>query len=202
MKKVFLLILVLAFAASSGFAQVPAKPFNIYAGAGLTMPMSPDNLKDGTKLGFHGTAKLGFNTFPKGEFVIGLDYHYLPADLGMFEDEGITDADGGDMSVIMAGGDLKLNLGIPMTGLNPFVHGGIGMAIISFSDLSWTQPGVGERLVTTDSENKFYFQIGGGLEFNKFFVDVRYINILKATYDDVGDETSASIIPITVGVKF
>lgn len=204
MKKSLLVIVVMLVFASGAFAQVPAKPFNIYAGGGLTMPSSPDAFKDGFKMGFHGTAKLGLKAVPKGEILLNLEYHMFGLDN---EDMYGTNVDGGDLSIIMAGADYKLNLGVPLAPVNPFIQAGGGLAIISMSDLSYTDPVLGDIDVTTESINKIYLEIGGGIEFNKFFASIRIVNIFNGSTEyDVSamevKEKSALMIPLTVGVKF
>ena len=185
MTKLLSFALVFAFTAMTASAQVPAKPFTVYGSVGLSMPMSPDYFKDGYKMGFHGNAQLGFNAFPKTEFLVNLGYHSLSADFG-----DVTGYDGGTLSAILVGGDLKFNLGVPTAPIKPFVFAGAGIAVLSMSDLT-TPFGT----YTVDSENKFYFEIGGGVEFTQFFVRVKYVNV--ATEDD-----ATALIPISVGMKF
>ena len=145
MKKILLLTALVALIASSAFAQVPAKPFTIYVGGGLTLPMSPDVFKDGWSTGFHGSAQLGFNSIPKGEFLLNLEFHRFGADFG-----DLSGYDGGAFSSILVGGDFKLNFGLPMAPTKPFILGGVGLAVLSFSDLT-TPSGT----ATFDSENDF-----------------------------------------------
>ncbi|KAA3633236.1 MAG: hypothetical protein DWP97_09530 [Calditrichaeota bacterium] len=184
MKKILLLaIIVMAFAFSAS-AQVPAKPFNIYASAGLTLPSG--DASDFYKSGFHGNAQLGFNSFPKGEILINLGYHKLSSDY-----EGV---EGGDLSAILAGADLKLNLGVPAAPISPFVFAGAGISTLSWSDETETI-GTVTTTYTYDSENKFYFEVGGGVQFSQFFVKVRYVNISI-------DDMTLAMLPLSVGVKF
>ena len=185
MKKVLLLTVLLVFVASAAMAQVPAKPFTIYVGGGLTMPMSPDGFKDNQSMGFHGFGQLGFNVIPKGELVINLEYHMFGGD---WQDPDITG--GGDFSVIMAGADFKLNLGLPAAPMRPFILGGAGIAIESVSDFETT---LGD--ISFDSENDIYIQFGGGVTFNKFFVKARYVHIMTE-----GDATA--MVPVSVGISF
>lgn len=185
MKKLLIVTLVIAFTAMAVSAQVPAKPFTIYGAAGISLPTSPDLFKDAYKTGFHGDAQLGFNAFPKTEFLINLGYHSFSADFG-----DSTGYDGGTLSAFLAGGDLKLNLGVPMAPVKPFVFAGAGMAVLSISDLV-TPDGT----YTSDSETKFYFEIGGGIEFTQFFIRAKYVSI------STEDESTATI-PISLGVKF
>lgn len=186
MKKFTILLAVLLFGVvASTSAQVPAKPFTIYGAAGLSMPTAPDFFKDGYKTGFHGDAQIGFNTFPKTEFLLNLGYHTFSPDFG-----DLVGFDGATISMILAGADLKLNLAVPMAPIKPFVFVGGGLAVLSMSDLI-TPVGT----YPSDSENKFYFEIGGGIEFTQFFVRAKYVSIA------VEDE-AFTLIPISVGIKF
>ena len=185
MKKLFILAVILAFTAMTASAQVPAKPFNIYGSAGITMPMSPDVFKDGWNMGFHGNAQLGFNAFPKTELLLNLGYHTFSADFG-----DLTGYEGCTFSTILTGVDLKLNLGVPMAPIKPFVFAGGGLAVMSFSDLTTTS-----GTISFDSENEFYFEIGGGVEFTKFFVKLKYVSIAT-------EGESTALVPISIGLKF
>ncbi len=186
MKKIAILLAVLVFGVvGSASAQVPVKPFTIYGAAGLSSPTSPDGFKDGYNMGYHADAQLGFNAFPKTEFLLNLGYHTFGADFG-----DLTGYDGGTMSFILAGGDLKLNLGVPLAPVKPFVFAGAGLAVLSMSDLT-TPLGTG----SFESINKFYFEIGGGVEFTQFFVRVKYVSV--ATEGD-----SFALIPLSIGMKF
>lgn len=184
MKKLLIFMFILVFSAVTASAQVPAKPFSIYVSGGLDMPTS-SSFKDGYKTGFDANAQLGFDAFPKSQFLINLGYHHFSADWG-----NVTGYDGGDMNIILAGGDLKLDLGLPAAPMKPFVLGGLGLAVLSWSDVT-TPLGSGP----VDSKSKFYFEIGGGVEFTQFFVKVKYVNIATSG-------SSLGFIPINVGVKF
>ncbi len=165
-------------------AQEAAKPMSFYLGGGLSVPTG--DLGDGWKLGFHGLGRVGFNVAPKLDILAGIDYHTFSVD-----DQGVSGVSGGAISTINFVGDLKVNLGAPGMSTNPFVLGGVGLAIASISDL--TIAGLGT--FSFDSESKMFVEVGGGVEFNKFFVQGRYVNIFT-------EGSSISYLPITVGVKF
>ncbi len=186
MKKftIILAVLVLGVVGSAS-AQIPAKPFTIYGAAGLSSPMSPDIFKDGWKMGFHADAQLGFSTIPKGEFLLNLGYHTFGADFG-----ALSGFDGGTFSTILAGGDFKLNLGVPMAPVKPFIFAGLGIAVVSMSDLT-TPLGT----ATFESSNDFYFEIGGGVEFTQFFIRAKYVSIAT-------EGESTAFVPISLGLKF
>ncbi len=198
MKKFTILLAVLLFGlVATASAQVPMKPFTIYASAGVTTPMSPDDFKDGWGTGYHANAQLGFNMYPKTEFVLNLEYHKFGADADFLEI-----AEGGDKSVIMAGGDFKLNLGAPMVPIKPFLLVGAGIAVLSTSDVTIdVGPDIGTFSI--DSENKLYYQIGGGIEFTNFFIRAKFVTIKDGASDvDLGTEENASMMPISIGIKF
>ena len=184
MKKLLIVAVIFAFIAVSASAQVPAKPFTVYASAGLSVPMASD-FKDAYKMGYHGNAQLGFNSFPKGEVLINLDYHTFSPDWG-----DAAGFDGGTLSAILAGADVKLNLGVPAAPMSPFIFGGGGLAVLSWSDIT-TPLGSGP----VESQNKFYFEVGGGVTFTQFFVKVKYVSIST-------DGSSIGFAPVSVGMKF
>jgi len=173
-----------SLAVSQVQAQEAAKPMSFYLGGGVSVPTG--DLGDGWKLGFHGFGRVGFNVAPKLDILAGLDYHTFSVD-----DQGVSGIEGGALSTINITGDLKVNLGTPAMSANPFVLGGVGLAIESVSDL--TIAGLGT--FSFDSESDVFIEVGGGAEFNKFFIMGRYVNIFSSG-------SSISYLPITVGVKF
>jgi opacity protein-like surface antigen len=197
MKKSLLVLSILMVFALSASAQMPSKPFNLYAGGGLSLPMSPDGFKDGYKTGFHGYIGCGFNVMPTLQLMGKLEYHTLSADwagytLALGVDE---EADGGTYTPLMFGVDGRWSFGVPAMPARPYVLGGLGFAHLSISDIEYEGGSM-----SFDSETKFYFNIGGGVDFkitpvSSLFVQARWINIATE-----GDATA--MIPITVGMKF
>ena len=187
MKRVLSTLLTLAamllMFASSPVAQDLEKPVDFYIGVGAGVPTG--DLADGWKLGFHGLARVGFSVAPKLDVLAGLDYHTFPID-----DLGVPSVSGGSFSTINITGDLKVNFGMAGASSNPFLLGGVGLSIYSISDLS-----VGTVTVEFDSESDIFIEVGGGVEFNKFFAQIKYVNIFA-------EGISISYIPFTVGVKF
>lgn len=169
-------------------AQEPVKSVSFMLGAGIGMPTG--DLSDGWKMGFHGTGRVGFEVAPKIDILAGLDYHLFPID-----DMGDASVDGGTLSTLNIGGDAKLNLGTPEMSANPFLLGGFGMAIYTISDLTYDDPGLGTVTVSFSSETDLFIEIGGGVEFNQFFLEGRYVNIFS-------EGSSISYIPFSLGVKF
>ncbi len=187
MKKGLVTVLTILVACAIAVPQVqsqePLKPISFYLGGGVSIPTG--DLGDGWKMGFHGLGRLGFNVAPKLDILAGLDYHTFSLD-----DQGVSGLSGGAISTINLTGDLKVNLGAPGMSSNPFVLGGVGLAIESASDLT-TPLGT----FTFDTESDLFIEVGGGVEFNKFFIQGRYVNIFASG-------SSISYLPITAGVKF
>ena len=191
MKKVsvtVLTVLAVLIAVSLAVPQVQAqeelKPMSIYLGGGVSVPTG--DAGDIWKFGFHGLGRVGFNVAPKLDILAGVDFHTFS-----FDDQGASGFSGGGLTSINLTGDLKVNLGAPGMSTNPFVLGGVGLGIAKASDLTVT--GVGTFV--GDSESKAFIEVGGGAEFNKFFILGRYVSIFTSG-------SSISYIPITVGVKF
>lgn len=183
MRKIILVVAVMLVFASGAFAQAPAKPFDVFLGGGVGFPSSPSMFSDGWKMGFHGLGGLDIN-LPMLKITGKAEYHTFPFDWG--------DADGSGLALraLMIGADVKYAFGVPAAPAKPFVMGGLGMANVTFSDLE-----SGAMTVSFEDETKLYFEIGGGVEFNKFFGMIRYVNIATS-----GESTA--FIPISVGIKF
>ncbi len=196
MKKITLFAIVAVMAVlmtTSAMAQAPAKPFNMYLGGGGSLPSG--DLADGWKMGFHGIGRLGMAMAPKMELLFGADFHTFGLDL---PDE--ADVDGGAFSAILIAGDVKLNLGVPNSNMNPFVFGGGGMASISISDMTGEMynPSTDQFETVTvsfESETKAFFEFGAGVEMGKMFIQGKYVSIQA-------DGESINYIPFSLGFKF
>lgn len=194
MKKLLLVsALVLVFAAV-GSAQV-SKPYNIYAGGGIGMPMSPDGFKDFHKMGLHGTGGFGLNLpAVQGFQILGLaEYHSFSYD---WDEAGMPDASGGTLGALMFSANGKMGFGVPAAPIKPFVMGGLGIANLSISD----EEIPGEPAYSYESESKFYINLGGGAEFKVgpslgIFVMARYVSVFT-------EGESTAFIPITAGIMF
>jgi len=203
MKKTFYLViaLVLVFALT-GSAQVPSKPFNIYAGGGLTAPSAPDLFKDTHKNGFHATAGLGFNAYPFIQLVGKVEYHTMSMDWDEIRTlDALIDAgtEGGKKNIWMYGVDARFSLGAPGAPFKPFGLAGVGFASISQSDITTVLNPADVEAYDFDNETKFYFNLGGGIEFQAapmitLFLQGRYVNIKQ-------DGDNLIMIPITLGIK-
>jgi len=159
-----------------------------YLGAGTSVPLG--DLNDGWKMGFHGYGRMDFAVSPKLDVLAGADYHFFS-----LEDQPDTSVEGGTFSTINLTGDFKVNLGTPDKGANPYLLGGIGLAIQNISDSSFAVSAQSRSLKSFDTKTNALIEIGGGVELKTLFIQGRYVNILS-------DSTSISYIPITVGVKF
>lgn len=198
MKKVLVTLFVLAMFAATASAQVPAKPFKIYVGGGLTLPTG--DFGEGYKSGFHGTARIGFTAMPKVEIRFGMDYHLNSAKDELLDALAFlfsaTTAEGATTQVLMFGADVKLNLGVPAAPVKPYGIAGLGIASIGLSDLELD--GVA---LPADSESKFYLEFGGGAEFNKFFLQGKMT--IVPSFFELGAESSAlSFMSLTGGLYF
>ncbi|UCE24779.1 MAG: outer membrane beta-barrel protein [Candidatus Zixiibacteriota bacterium] len=195
MKKVLFITIAVLLAALSSYAQVPAKPFNLYAGGGLTLGSAPQEFTDYHKEGYHLMGGLGLNLIPLIQFVGKVEYHSFSKDFNEFF-PSITDLDGGTRRILMLGVDARLGADVPTAPITPFLFAGLGLASISESDL---QTAVEIAVDEYDSETELYINLGGGIEFKflqvlNVFVQGKYVNIKQA-----GD--NLVVIPVTVGIK-
>ena len=181
-------------------AQLPSKSFTAYGALGLSTASSPNFFKEGWGNGLHGNAQLGFSMLPKGEILLNVGYHKFGSDIDFLEID-----EGGDLNVLLVGGDFKFNLGVPAAPIKPYLFAGAGVAVIYYTDVTYTE---GSFTVTEsfDLRKELYFEIGGEIEFSRFFIKVKYVSIKNGTFDeeDVNLETyvNASMIPISIGIKF
>ncbi len=200
MPRIIVLIVMLVLVAPLAIAQVPGMPFSIYAGGGLDFPSQPDSFKEDFKTGYHGFAAVGFDWFLAVQLVGKIELHKLPGkgDALRFSDPfGVpVTVDAPDLQIWLFGGDLRASIGVPGASTKPFALGGIGVARLAHGDINSindiTVP------VPWEDETKFYWNIGGGVEFGgpvKMFAQIRYVSILT------GDDNT-SLIPISVGLRF
>lgn len=194
MKKVLLVGGILILFALCVSAQVPSKPFSIYAGGGLSLPSAPQKFKDGHKTGFHGLAGIGVNAAPFIQMVGKVEYQSFSKDWGELY-PGVN-VSGGKRELWMYGADLRFGVNVPAAPIKPFLLGGIGWAYISERDIP---SAAGFSYLTPKNATEFYFNIGGGIElkggpFFGLFLQGRYINI-KAEGDNL------VLIPVTLGIK-
>ena len=207
------IIVALVLFATGAMAQTPGKPFNLYFSIGGTFPVESDLFNDYHKLGYNLNGGLGFSTLPRlqtiarvGLHKISKDWKYLKYadELGNVYDDAF---DGGDVTAITYGVDLKLDLGLPALPVKPFLIGGIGFANLSEGDVKITVANMelwNPEFV--DKGNQFYWSLGGGVALSSgpmfsFFLEARYMNIKQSEISD-GEVDNLVVIPINVGVKF
>ena len=196
------LVLVLAMGAS---AQLPSKPFNVYVGAGITLPDQPDRFKDVYNMGLHGTAGLGLNVAPMIQLVGKLGYHGFGMDKDDYGSiEAVAGVDGGTFTVFTYGVDARISIGAPLVPVKPFGFVGLGMASLVISEITADTNPLSEW-----SSSKLYYNFGGGLEFKTgpaltFFIQAAYISIAGDTDAKAfgGTDNRIVMIPISLGLKF
>lgn len=190
MKKL-LFVFALSLLLTAGVSAQVSKPFNIYAGGGLTLAQG--DFGELYKNGFHGLGALGFNAAPMFQLLAKAEYHTFSID--------VADMDA-SLNTILVGADLKLAPTLPASPIKPFGMAGAGFASTKAEatiDLGSFIPGA-EIVGESDRQTDFYFEIGAGAEFSAgpsmaLFAMVRYISIQS-------DGESTNFIPVTVGIKF
>lgn len=189
------------------FAQVPnpvpAFPVTIYASGAISVPASPSSFKDSFKTGFHGSLGIGMKLSPGFQLVGKIETHQFNVnfdnDLALSAIAGI---DGGKNKIWMYGVDGRFSIGVPAAPIKPFFLIGVGLASISQTDFSSTDPLATSALnsVLPESQTKIYYNIGGGIDLMStpafaFFAQVRYVTVAT-------EVSSSSFIPFSVGVRF
>lgn len=186
------IITIFLFQISS--AQITDKPFDIYVGAGLSVPASQNSeISDNYKTGFHGMGGIGFNVNRYVETVLKLEYHSLARD---WTHANVPKGEGGTLQAMFGGADLKLAPNAYGSPVLPYIFGGVGVAIFSFSDLA----GATAFTFAPEDESKVYYNIGAGIEIATgdeltLFVQGSYVSVAF-------DEHKRAFVPITVGLKF
>ena len=167
--------LAISVPATSASAQ-NVNPFEIGGAIGAAVPIG--DLGDFTDMGYNATFMVGYNPV------------FLPVGLrfdAAYNEFGITDTDGNvNIPSFTANAIFKL----PTGGFTPYVIGGAGLY----------RPGA-ELFGTAESENKFGWNVGGGISMPlsgfKVFVEARYNNVQLGNGD--GD---VSFVPIVFGATF
>lgn len=197
MKKLLTYVVAAMMIASCAQAQNIIKPLNLYLKGGVSLPQS--DFESGHKMGYQGGAAIGLRLLPALEAIGCISYHSFSPD--WLDD---ANADGGRFSVLMYGGEGKLNLG--SIAANPFILAGAGVAKLDISAIDFENDDDGTD-EPSYSETKSYFTIGAGLEFERLFVEARYVKILddidiKNISTDKNEEGTIVFIPISVGLRF
>ncbi|MBK7143414.1 MAG: outer membrane beta-barrel protein [bacterium] len=197
MKRIFLIVAALLLLAISASAQ-GVKPFTLYLGGGASLPNG--DFSNEYKMGLHATLGLGLNFGPGLQFVPKGEFHTFSADTdALMEENDYLSVSGGSFNAFLVGADLKLTPPLPGAPLKPYLFGGGGWARLQPSDLDY-ENSLGEGTIVFAKENKFYWNVGGGLNLGSgpafsFFLQARYLSIS-------GDEVKYNAIPITLGIKF
>jgi opacity protein-like surface antigen len=196
MKKLYWMILLFLAFAGMAAAQVP-QPFSLYAGGAVSIPQAPDAFKSGFKTGYHGAIGIGYKVMPNLQVIGKVEYHTFK-----FDFQSLTGLEGGTNKMLLYGADGRYSVGVPSAPLKPYIIGGAGLANIKQSEFSGSDPLATSILnsVIPESQTKFYYNIGGGVELKSgpawsMYAQVRYVSI--------GTEGgSSSFVPITLGLKF
>ncbi|MDH3892269.1 MAG: outer membrane beta-barrel protein [candidate division Zixibacteria bacterium] len=194
MTKTVLIIALVAAIATSAMGQTPSKPFSVYLQGGASMPQQ--DFKDLYKYGYHGGGGLGFSIFPRMELVARGSYHKYSAESlnSILPDQSTIDVTGGDLSMIMYGAELKLNLGVFTS--NPYLLGGFGRAQFDIEDVTVNAFGL-EQTHEFPSHTETYRILGAGLEFTRTFLEARYYTFME----DITEETSTRLITVSFGIR-
>lgn len=159
--------------------------FGIGASAGLTLPSG--DLGD--------LAKSGYNV----KILLGGRAPLTPVGFRIEGGYDSFEGDGNDANFSIRSGTANVVLGVPMgtMGVSPYVIGGVGVYNTKV-DGSFTF--LGQTINTDQSESRFGWNLGGGLEFSlgtlKTFVEARYHAVSGDKNPDFNH------IPISFGIMF
>jgi len=166
-------------------AQAAHAQISLGLGGGVVVPTG--DLSDGNSTGWSGTAQLRVKP-PVSPVGFQVDAFYTRFGL-----EGI------DGHSRMIGGTADAMFAFPSASVaRPYLLGGVGLY-----NGKTTIDGLG----SSDAETKFGLNAGAGFDFGlgkaNLFAEARFHAIMKGVTDvSTGDEKTAYMIPITVGVRF
>ncbi len=206
MKKVALACLFVFALAAVGSAQVQIQqPFSIYVSGAVSIPTAPSAFKDTYKAGIHGGAGVGYSVAPNFQIVGKVEYHSFGLDAAKTAlSLSVPDLSGGTEKIMLFGADGRFSLGVPMAPVKPFLLGGVGMARISFSDFTTSDPLAQAVLdplnAASTSATKVYYNVGGGVQLKSgpmwsLFAQIRYVSVAT-------DGQASTFIPVSLGIKF
>ncbi len=169
----------LAVALSAQAAEAQALSFGL--GAGAVVPAG--SMADVNSTGWSAVAVARLKP-PVAPVGLQLDAFYTR--LGLENDvEGHSRLIGGTANALFA---------FPGGPARPYILGGVGVYNGKTSV---------EGLGSTESETKFGLNAGAGFDFGRLFADARFHAILNGGVDvSTLEETTAYMIPLTVGVRF
>jgi opacity protein-like surface antigen len=176
---------VVGLAVMLGAQAAQAQGLSLGLGGGIVVPTG--SLSDGVGTGWNGTAQLRVKP-PVSPLGFQVDAFYTRFSL-----------DGVDGHSRMLGGTANAVFAFPsVSPLRPYLLAGPGLY-----NGKTTIDGLG----SSESQTKFGLNAGAGFDFGmgkaKLFAEARFHAILKGTVDATsGEEKTANMIPLTVGLRF
>ncbi|HOP06971.1 MAG TPA: outer membrane beta-barrel protein [candidate division Zixibacteria bacterium] len=190
MQKLMIATALVVLLAVSASAQV-SSPIKLYAGGGISFPQTPDEFSDNFKTGWHGMGGISMLVFPRVSAMGKVMYNQFSNDLDQ--------VDGGELKVTMFGADARVDLGFPTMPIKPIVFGGIGLANVKLASYDISGLTEGDIDFALEDQTKFYYNIGGGLEW-KLMPAVSAFG--QATWITIAtDGDNSSFWSLTAGVK-
>lgn len=185
---------VLATVVLAAGAALTARPtqaqVSLGVGAGATLPIG--NFKDAVKLGWNGTASLGFTpaAFPLGFRAEG---SYVR---NSFKDAAAT---AGHTQMWVGTGNLVYTFAAGAARVHPYLIAGAGVYNVKAKLADGTSAG--------DSQTKFGLNGGlginvGGFGTGGFFVEGRFHDVFKGTVNDIGDDAALQFVNLNAGVRY
>jgi opacity protein-like surface antigen len=193
------MFILMSLMAISAFASAQVSPpISLHVGGAVSIPSSPEAFSEMYKMGFHGWGGVGYKFMPNFQVVGKVEFHRFNLDTGPYGDL----VSGGHNNMLMFGADGRMAFGLPAAPIKPFVLAGAGLARMSMSELSSSDPILAAALneFQPEATTNVYFNIGAGVELAtaptfSLFAQVRYVSIAT-------EGQSSSFIPISVGLKF
>ena len=158
MKKALLLLTLILIFTVSGSAQ-SLMPFSVYGAGGLTIPSGPELFKDTYKANLHGMLGVGLKFFPSMQIIPKVEIHTL----GFDGYESLTNEP--SLKIMLFGAEARLKAGAPGMPVRPFVLGGAGFAKLTADDPTGPAAIVQGFNDVFGDQTKFYYEVGGGMEF-------------------------------------
>jgi hypothetical protein len=196
-----LLVLGLALLGSSTVtAQTRSEPSPVKFGIGGGLAVPLGTFDDNDKLGWQGQALITFR--PSGSpvgFRVDGNYMQMKWEPGYSAFIGGASAGAGKTQVIAGSANIVFTFPTSEeTRFKPYILGGAGVYNIRENPDATGVP--------TGSVTKFGINGGAGFDIGAggavLFVEGRFHNVFSGTINNIGGTSSASLIPITVGIKF
>jgi opacity protein-like surface antigen len=179
---------LMAFCISAS-AIAQEKPIQIYVSTGAAFPTRDFNYK--YNYGFNGSVGVGFKATKLFRVVPKVEIQTFSIDQNI----SLDTVNGGSYTALMTGVDLRMFIDIPRWTLDPILLVGGGLAYSNVSALT-----VGPDYFESQSETKFYINVGAGLDVRLTpkicgFITGRYIRFLSSS-------NKTEFFPINVGIRF